>query len=112
MSPGEKAQALVASALTPSTFRGIFDYYKDKKFPERQFFLNTVVREFAVKQSQAASCVDIFTANMTFVGLIKETLGGAWLSGEATPQPTATTLTSAQVDDAEMDAASDEPSAK
>ncbi len=108
MSTDEKARALVAAALTPNTFRSIFDYYKGKKFPEREFFLNTVLREFGVKQNQAESCVDIFTANMKFVGLIKDTPGGAWLAGDATPQATATTLTPTQVDEAEADAAADD----
>lgn len=90
-SPTEKSQAMVTSALTPSTFRSIYDYYKGKKFPERQFFVNTIVREFAVDPKQADTCCAVFEANMRLVGLIRDAPGGAWLSTEAAP-PTADTV--------------------
>lgn len=54
-SPDEKARGLVAAALTPPAFRKAYDYYKGKKFPEEQFFINTAVREFGIQQSQAAN---------------------------------------------------------
>ncbi|HEV7806124.1 MAG TPA: hypothetical protein VGO80_09910 [Solirubrobacteraceae bacterium] len=53
---------------------------------------------------QADKCCDIFEANMRFVGLIRSAPGGDWLSNEATPQPTATTIGAAEVDEAEEDA--------
>jgi predicted nucleotide-binding protein len=102
---GEAAHALVAAALTPETFRLIYEYYKGKKFPERQFFENTVVREFGVNAKQAAQCCQVFEANMQYVGLIKLTPGGNWLALEATPQATAVTLSEDEVEDAEADAA-------
>jgi hypothetical protein len=97
----EAAQARVTAALTPGTFRGIFDYYKGKKFPERKFFVNTVVREFGVDPKQADTCCQVFEANMRFVGLIKETPGGDWLAGEAAPL----VLTQDEVAQAEEEAA-------
>lgn len=103
-SPEEAARALVTAALTPGTFRVIYDYYKNKKFPERQFFTNTVIREFSVDPKQADKCCDNFEANMRFVGLIRSAPGGDWLSNEATPQPTATTIGAAEVNEAEEDA--------
>lgn len=97
--PQESTQALVTAALTPKTFRSIYDYYKGKKFPEQQFFANTVVREFNVVQTQADACCAIFEANMRYVGLIRETPGGDWLSTEALPP--AARLTADQVEEAE-----------
>jgi predicted nucleotide-binding protein len=89
-SPEEKAAALVEAALRPETFKKVFDYYKGKKFPEAQFFVNTLVREFDVIDSQAQAFSDIFTANMKYVGLVRGTTSGDWLS-EALPTPTGPT---------------------
>jgi predicted nucleotide-binding protein len=104
MSPDERAEALVTAAMRPGTYRSIFDYYKGKRFPDRQFFVNTIIREFNVDPKQAEACVDVFTANMRYVGLIKDTPGGDWLAKEAS----ATTVTAAQVDAAEATAAEQE----
>lgn len=102
--PDEAAQALVTAALTPATFRAIYDYYKGKKFPEKQFFVNTVVREFNVDPKQAEACVDVFEKNMRYVGLIRVTPGGDWLSAEATPQGGTALVGQDEVVQAEQDA--------
>jgi hypothetical protein len=86
-SPDERARSLVSAALNPKLFRYIYEYYKGKKFPEKQFFVNTIKREFGVADAQAEKCVDVFTETMRCVGLIKETPGGDWLSEEAVAQP-------------------------
>jgi hypothetical protein len=104
-SPSEAARALVTSALTPGTFRSIYDYYKGQKFPERQFFENTVIREFAVAPNQAGTCCEIFESNMRYVGLIRDTPGGDWLSKDAVPQATAEKVEEGEVEDAEDAAA-------
>jgi hypothetical protein len=44
--PEESHEALVTAALTPETFRTIYEYFRGKKLPEPTFFQNTVVREF------------------------------------------------------------------
>ncbi len=101
----EAAVALVTAALTPGTFREIYDYYKGKKFPERQFFENTVVREFGVDPKQAGTCCDVFEANVRFVGLIRQTPGGDWLSTEAAPPAGTTVMTREEIDEVEEQAA-------
>lgn len=75
-----KRKALVQAALTPSTFRAIWQHFKGKKLPEAGFFQNTVVREFGVPKEHAERCVQIFAANMEFVGLVKALPTGKWLS--------------------------------
>jgi predicted nucleotide-binding protein len=107
-SPEERPTALVTAALTPPLFQRIFDYYKGKKFPERQFFINTVTREFGVDAAQAEACVDVFAANMAFVGLVRDTPGGDWLAGDAVPQGTATSLVADEVQAAEAAAAAEQ----
>jgi hypothetical protein len=96
----ERPRALVTAALTPPLFRRIFDLYKGKKFPERQFFINTVTREFGVDPAQAGTCCDVFGENMAYVGLIRDTPGGAWLAADAAPQGSSTTVAE---DEAPMD---------
>jgi len=87
-SPEERTASLVEAALKPRLFRDIYEYYKGKKFPQAEFFKNTVIREFNVAAEQAEKCVEVFTENMRFVGLIKHTPGGEWLAqsaGQASP---------------------------
>jgi predicted nucleotide-binding protein len=86
-SPDERAASLVAAALRPTVFRKVFDYYKGKKFPEQQFFINTVIREFEVDPKQAQSFYETFSANVRFVGLVRATPGGDWLTSEANAGP-------------------------
>lgn len=81
-SPDERTLSLVAAALNPPLFRQVYDYYKGKKVPDKQFLMNTVVREFKVPQGSAQTFADIFLANMRFVGLVRPTPGGDWLSTE------------------------------
>lgn len=81
----ERQAAIVRAAMSPPTFLSIYDYYKGKKLPEKTFFQNTVIREFYVPREHAEQCVDIFTTNMEYVGLIRTTKSGRWLSTEAPP---------------------------
>lgn len=98
----EAARARVTAALTPGTFRSIYDYYKGQKFPEPQFFKNTIIREFAVDPKQADACCRIFEANMRYVDLIRVAPGGDWLSKDAT---VAETLDATEVEEVEEEAA-------
>lgn len=79
-SPEDRTSALVEAALLPDAFRRVFDFYKGRKFPEVQFFVNTLVREFDVAESQAPQFAEIFTSNMRLVGLVRGTTSGDWLS--------------------------------
>ncbi|MCU1585564.1 MAG: hypothetical protein JWM49_2120 [Microbacteriaceae bacterium] len=79
-SSDEASEAMVTAALTPPLFKKIFDAYKGKKYPELQFMLNTLKRDFKVTDRQADSCADIFTSNMKLVGLLRQTKGGLWLT--------------------------------
>jgi predicted nucleotide-binding protein len=85
VSPDERVARLVTAALTPPLFKQVYDYYKGKKVPDRQFLVNTVVREFKVPQGSADAFADIFLANLRFVGLIRSTPGGEWLANEPDP---------------------------
>lgn len=82
-----KNASLVTAALTPPTFKAIYEYFKGKKLPESVFFQNTVVREFDVPREHAEKCVSVFHANMIFVGLIREAKTGLWLATDAVGTP-------------------------
>ena len=79
-SPEDERRALILAALTPPTFRGIYDYFRSKKLPDEAFFVNTVVREFQVPREHAVKCVQVFTKNLEQTGLIHVTNTGKWLS--------------------------------
>jgi len=78
----EHTASLVAAALHPGSFKAVFEALKGKKLPEAQFFANTLARDFDVDPKQAAAYVDIFIKNLRFVGLIKQTPGGDWISSD------------------------------
>lgn len=79
----EKARSLVTAALTPPLFKSVYDYYKGKKVPEKEFLVNTIIREFDVKAgSTAETFAEIFLTNMRFVGLTRTTPGGEWLHND------------------------------
>jgi predicted nucleotide-binding protein len=79
--------ALVQAALTPSTFKAIYQHFKGKKLPEPSFFENTIVREFDVPREHAKRCAEIFAQNAEFVGLIRTLPSGRWLSTAPLGQP-------------------------
>jgi hypothetical protein len=77
--------SLVSAALSPETFKSMYDYFRGKKLPEPTFFQNTVVREFGVPKEHAEKCVLIFNTNMDHVGLVRVATTGRWLSTEIVP---------------------------
>jgi predicted nucleotide-binding protein len=82
-----KRSALVQAALTPSTFRAIYQHIKGKKLPEATFFENTIVREFGVPREHAKKCYEVFTKNAEFVGLVRALPSGKWLSTVPLTEP-------------------------
>jgi hypothetical protein len=82
-SPGEKASAILEAALRPPLFKNVFEYYRGKKYPEAVFLENALKRDFGVADAQASQAAQIITDNFTYVGLLRETKGGLWLSSSA-----------------------------
>jgi len=112
ISTDEKSTSLVKAALAPAAFQKVYDFYKGKKVPEKQFLSNTVVRQFEVDAKQVDSFTTIFLANLRFVGLVKTTPGGDWIT--ATPAapdeirpPMADADASDAIDDVEDDSNDD-----
>lgn len=78
-SPEERDLAVLDAAMKPSTLKAIYEYYKNKKLPEQQFFENTVVREFGVPKEHAKKCFSVFVSNMELVGLLRKASTGTWV---------------------------------
>lgn len=70
------------SSLKPEMFSKVFNYYKGKKVPEKSFFSNTLVRDFGVPKKHADIFVNVFMANMKYLGLVKDTTTGPWFASE------------------------------
>lgn len=77
-----RKEATVNSILKPEKFLKVFDYYKGKKIPDKNFFGNTLVRDFGIPKKQAEVFVEIFMANMKCLGLVKEAANGPWFASE------------------------------
>ncbi len=82
----ERRLALFQAAFRPEPFRRVYDYYKGKKLPDLQFFTNTLVRDFGVSKDSVDKFAEVFNANLTHLGLVKDGSTGKWLSVE---QPSA-----------------------
>ncbi len=54
-----RQKALMDAFLNVELFKNVFDFYKGKKPPEDEFFINTIVKEFSVPRDR----VDIFIKN-------------------------------------------------
>jgi len=86
-SPEDRQKALLQAALTPTTLRAVYEYYRGKKLPEQQFFENTVVREFGIPKEHAGKLYNIFMSNLNMVGLLRKANTGLWVGAEAAPAP-------------------------
>lgn len=81
---GERERSLVTALMQVALFKDIYELYKGKKKPERQYLVNTLAREFKIATKSAESVADIFLENLRFVGLVKTTPGGEWITNDPT----------------------------
>ena len=71
----ERANALRAAALEPQAFRGFYEVYSGKRFPESPYASNTLVRELGIRQELTEECLRIIRLNGIFSGIVTETSG-------------------------------------
>lgn len=81
-SPQERRRALLEAALRPEPFRRVYEYYKGKKMPDKQFLANTLVRDFGVARDMVDKFAEVLNANLEYLGLVKDGPTGKWLSVE------------------------------
>ncbi len=82
----ERRISLFTAAVRPEPFRRVYEYYKGKKLPDAQFLGNTLVREFGISKENVGKFAEVFGANVEYLGLIKESPTGKWLSTDLSTQ--------------------------
>ena len=65
-SSDEKAQALAKGARNPEAFRRVYEHYEGSEFPEEQFFLSILVRDFGIPREECARFTEIIKANARY----------------------------------------------
>jgi hypothetical protein len=78
----ERRLSLFQAAMRPEPFRRVYDFYKGKKLPDPQFLGSTLVREFGIAKENVDKFVEVFNANVAYLGLVKDSPTGRWLSAE------------------------------
>lgn len=74
-SPEEEVQAKQETALTPESFKKVFQHYKDAKFPSGTFFENTLEQEFNIPREHVAEFIKVLEKNGKFAGIIRSISG-------------------------------------
>jgi hypothetical protein len=74
-SEGEQRQALLRAAQSISLFKELYEKFDQAKLPVLQNFRNTLIRDHNVDPSVADKCIEQFTADGKFVGLIRVVAG-------------------------------------
>jgi hypothetical protein len=65
--PDQRRAALVKAFRSVEPFAGVLDYYKDKKIPEDEFFVNTLTREFNVSRDRVDKFIEVFLKNLNYL---------------------------------------------
>lgn len=74
-SEAEQRQALIKAAEAIPLFKELYEKFDQAKLPAPQNFRNTLIRDHNVDPSVADKCIEHFTANGKFVGLIRMVAG-------------------------------------
>lgn len=66
-SPNQRSQALLAAFRHVKEFAAVQDFYKGKRIPEDEFFLNTLTREFQIPRERADAFARTFVENLKYL---------------------------------------------
>lgn len=66
-SPQQRRDALLKAFRNVEDFQKVDDFYKAKRIPEDEFFINTLTRDFGIPRDRADKFAEIFTANLRFL---------------------------------------------
>lgn len=80
-SPQQRQQALRQAFHNVETFKKVDDFYKGKRIPEDEYFLNTLTRDFGISRDRVEKFAEIFSANLQFLRSFD-------VSTETEPRPT------------------------
>jgi hypothetical protein len=66
-SPQQRREALLKAFHNVEDFKKVDDFYKGKRIPEDEFFINTLTRDFGIPRDRADKFAEVFTANLRFL---------------------------------------------
>jgi hypothetical protein len=66
-SPTQRQQALVEAFRKVDDFKKAEDYYRGKKIPEDEYFLNTLTRDFGIQRDRVDRFAEVFRKNLAFL---------------------------------------------
>jgi hypothetical protein len=67
-SPGQRQQALLDAFRNVADFKKVEDFYKGKKLPDDEYFLNTLSRDFGIPRDRGDRFAEVFRRNLDFLG--------------------------------------------
>jgi hypothetical protein len=66
-SPGQRSEALWQAFRSVKEFDEVEKFYKGKRIPEDEFFLNTLTRDFNIPRDRVEQFAAVFTKNLEFL---------------------------------------------
>ena len=66
-SPQQRSEALLAAFRNVKEFEAVEKFYKGKRIPEDEFFLNTLTREFSIPRDRVEHFAKVFLENLKFL---------------------------------------------
>lgn len=82
-SPTQRSEALLAAFRSVKDFAGVESFYKGKRIPEDEFFLNTLTREFSIPRERVETFAKVFVENLRFL----RAFSGPSSTSDLTTQP-------------------------
>jgi len=70
VAPGSQSQrqeALLKAFRAVEEFKKVEDFYRSKRIPEDEYFINTLTRELSIPRDRADKFAEVFRANVTFL---------------------------------------------
>ena len=80
-SPQQRKEALRQAFHNVEDFKKVDDFYRGKRIPEDEYFLNTLTRDFGIPRDRADKFAEVFSTNLQFLRSFDVTT-------EAEPRPT------------------------
>lgn len=66
-SPDQRQEALLKAFKNVEDFKKVEEFYRGKRIPEDEYFVNTLTREFSIPRDRAERFSEVFRANMSFL---------------------------------------------
>jgi hypothetical protein len=84
-SPSQRSDALHEAFRSVKDFSEVEKFYKGKRIPEDEFFLNTLTRDFSIPRDRVEQFASVFTKNLEFLKAFSPTPGKSEHSADGEP---------------------------